>query len=53
MCFGTTLGELEKLRKEWNVLETECRSLRKENVLLSSELQRQEKELHKYARTLF
>ncbi|XP_047633699.1 sarcolemmal membrane-associated protein isoform X19 [Phacochoerus africanus] len=39
-------GELEKLRKEWNVLETECRSLRKENVLLSSELQRQEKELH-------
>ncbi|XP_076985019.1 sarcolemmal membrane-associated protein isoform X23 [Tamandua tetradactyla] len=39
-------GELEKLRKEWNVLETECHSLRKENVLLSSELQRQEKELH-------
>ncbi|XP_049632119.1 sarcolemmal membrane-associated protein isoform X4 [Suncus etruscus] len=39
-------GELEKLRKEWNVLETECRSLKKENVLLSSELQRQEKELH-------
>ncbi|XP_069416710.1 sarcolemmal membrane-associated protein isoform X43 [Ovis canadensis] len=39
-------GELEKLRKEWNVLDTECRSLKKENVLLSSELQRQEKELH-------
>ncbi|XP_057561809.1 sarcolemmal membrane-associated protein isoform X7 [Hippopotamus amphibius kiboko] len=39
-------GELEKLKKEWNVLETECRSLKKENVLLSSELQRQEKELH-------
>ncbi|XP_057364380.1 sarcolemmal membrane-associated protein isoform X25 [Manis pentadactyla] len=39
-------GELEKLRKEWNVLETECHSLRRENVLLSSELQRQEKELH-------
>nr|XP_031542248.1 sarcolemmal membrane-associated protein isoform X6 [Vicugna pacos] len=39
-------GELEKLRKEWNALETECRSLKKENVLLSSELQRQEKELH-------
>ncbi|XP_022428480.1 sarcolemmal membrane-associated protein isoform X15 [Orcinus orca] len=39
-------GELEKLRKEWNVLEAECRSLKKENVLLSSELQRQEKELH-------
>ncbi|XP_062057132.1 sarcolemmal membrane-associated protein isoform X19 [Lepus europaeus] len=39
-------GELEKLRKEWNVLETECHSLKKENVLLSSELQRQEKELH-------
>lgn len=44
------LGELEKLKKEWNVLETECRSLKKENVLLSSELQRQEKELHKYVR---
>ncbi|XP_049719507.1 sarcolemmal membrane-associated protein isoform X30 [Elephas maximus indicus] len=39
-------GELEKLRKEWKVLETECHSLKKENVLLSSELQRQEKELH-------
>ncbi|XP_058144241.1 sarcolemmal membrane-associated protein isoform X12 [Dasypus novemcinctus] len=39
-------GELEKLRKEWNVLETECHSLKKENVLLSSELQRQEKELY-------
>ncbi|KAM6170377.1 sarcolemmal membrane-associated protein isoform 4-T4 [Rhynchocyon petersi] len=39
-------GELEKLRKEWKILETECHSLKKENVLLSSELQRQEKELH-------
>lgn len=39
-------GELEKLKKEWSVLETECHSLKKENVLLSSELQRQEKELH-------
>ncbi|KAM5279872.1 sarcolemmal membrane-associated protein isoform 5-T5 [Ctenodactylus gundi] len=39
-------GELEKLKKEWNILETECHSLKKENVLLSSELQRQEKELH-------
>ncbi|KAM7063201.1 sarcolemmal membrane-associated protein isoform 7-T7 [Molossus nigricans] len=39
-------GELEKLRKQWNVLETECHSLKKENVLLSAELQRQEKELH-------
>uniref|UniRef100_H7BZW9 Sarcolemmal membrane-associated protein n=1 Tax=Homo sapiens TaxID=9606 RepID=H7BZW9_HUMAN len=39
-------GELEKLRKEWNALETECHSLKRENVLLSSELQRQEKELH-------
>ncbi|XP_036896638.1 sarcolemmal membrane-associated protein isoform X10 [Sturnira hondurensis] len=39
-------GELEKLRKEWKVLETECHSLKRENVLLSSELQRQEKELH-------
>lgn len=39
-------GELEKLKKEWHVLETECHSLKKENVLLSSELQRQEKELH-------
>lgn len=46
----TLLGELEKLKKEWNVLETECRSLKKENVLLSSELQRQEKELHKYVK---
>ena len=51
--FGILLGELEKLRREWKVLETECHSLKKENVLLSSELQRQEKELHKYARTLF
>ncbi|XP_011802690.1 PREDICTED: sarcolemmal membrane-associated protein-like [Colobus angolensis palliatus] len=41
------VGELEKLRKEWNALETECHSLKRENVLLSSELQRQEKELHK------
>lgn len=39
-------GELEKLKKEWNILETECHSLKKENVLLSSELQRQERELH-------
>ncbi|XP_027245441.1 sarcolemmal membrane-associated protein isoform X10 [Cricetulus griseus] len=39
-------GELEKLKKEWNLLETECHSLKKENVLLSSELQQQEKELH-------
>ncbi|XP_010345291.1 sarcolemmal membrane-associated protein isoform X12 [Saimiri boliviensis] len=39
-------GELEKLRKEWNALETECHSLKRENVSLSSELQRQEKELH-------
>nr|XP_044992128.1 sarcolemmal membrane-associated protein isoform X1 [Jaculus jaculus] len=39
-------GELEKLRKEWDALEMECHSLKKENVLLSSELQRQEKELH-------
>ncbi|XP_042536179.1 sarcolemmal membrane-associated protein isoform X22 [Dipodomys spectabilis] len=39
-------GELEKLREEWNVLETECHSLKEQNVLLSSELQRQEKELH-------
>lgn len=53
MCFGILLGELEKLRREWKVLETECHSLKKENVLLSSELQRQEKELHKYARMLF
>uniref|UniRef100_A0A2K6R8C7 Sarcolemmal membrane-associated protein n=1 Tax=Rhinopithecus roxellana TaxID=61622 RepID=A0A2K6R8C7_RHIRO len=41
-----TRCELEKLRKEWNALETECHSLKRENVLLSSELQRQEKELH-------
>jgi hypothetical protein len=41
------------LKKEWNVLETECHSLKKENVLLSSELQRQEKELHKYVRVFF
>lgn len=53
ICFGILVGELEKLRKEWKLLETECHSLKKENVLLSSELQRQEKELHKYARTLF
>ncbi|XP_036993243.2 sarcolemmal membrane-associated protein isoform X17 [Artibeus jamaicensis] len=39
-------GELEKLKKEWKALETECHSLKRENVLLSSELQRQEKELH-------
>ncbi|XP_032145453.1 sarcolemmal membrane-associated protein isoform X8 [Sapajus apella] len=39
-------GELEKLRKEWNALEIECHSLKRENVSLSSELQRQEKELH-------
>ncbi|XP_045687935.1 sarcolemmal membrane-associated protein isoform X5 [Phyllostomus hastatus] len=39
-------GELEKLRREWKILETECHSLKKENVLLSSELQRQETELH-------
>ncbi|XP_027719557.1 sarcolemmal membrane-associated protein isoform X3 [Vombatus ursinus] len=39
-------GELEKLRKDWSVLEAECHSLKKENILLSSELQRQEKELH-------
>ncbi|XP_069874863.1 sarcolemmal membrane-associated protein isoform X17 [Dipodomys merriami] len=39
-------GELEKLKEEWNVLETECHSLKEQNVLLSSELQRQEKELH-------
>ncbi|XP_074140395.1 sarcolemmal membrane-associated protein isoform X12 [Sminthopsis crassicaudata] len=39
-------GELEKLRKDWSILEAECHSLKKENVSLSSELQRQEKELH-------
>ncbi|XP_044514953.1 sarcolemmal membrane-associated protein isoform X5 [Gracilinanus agilis] len=39
-------GELEKLRKDWSVLEAECLSLKRENVSLSSELQRQEKELH-------
>ncbi|XP_074054993.1 sarcolemmal membrane-associated protein isoform X8 [Macrotis lagotis] len=39
-------GELEKLRKDWSILEAECHSLKKENVLLSSELQQQEKELH-------
>ncbi|KAM4882802.1 sarcolemmal membrane-associated protein isoform 26-T26 [Thomomys bottae] len=39
-------GELAKLREEWNVLETECHSLKEQNVLLSSELQRQEEELH-------
>ncbi|XP_077181583.1 sarcolemmal membrane-associated protein isoform X16 [Paroedura picta] len=39
-------GELEKLRREWTVLEAECVSLKKENSLLECELQRQEKELH-------
>ncbi|XP_036595292.1 sarcolemmal membrane-associated protein isoform X7 [Trichosurus vulpecula] len=39
-------GELEKLRKDWSILEAECHSLKKENISLSSELQRQEKELH-------
>ncbi|KAL8212533.1 UNVERIFIED_CONTAM: hypothetical protein K2H54_050111 [Gekko kuhli] len=39
-------GELEKLRREWIVLEAECVSLKKENSLLECELQRQEKELH-------
>uniref|UniRef100_A0A452HWE4 Uncharacterized protein n=1 Tax=Gopherus agassizii TaxID=38772 RepID=A0A452HWE4_9SAUR len=35
-----------KLRKEWSDLEAECLSLKNENILLASELQRQEKELH-------
>ncbi|XP_030427205.1 sarcolemmal membrane-associated protein isoform X1 [Gopherus evgoodei] len=39
-------GELGKLRKEWSDLEAECLSLKNENILLASELQRQEKELH-------
>ncbi|XP_066470887.1 sarcolemmal membrane-associated protein isoform X19 [Tiliqua scincoides] len=39
-------GELDKLREKWTVLETECLSLKKENSLLASELQRREKELH-------
>ncbi|NWV32954.1 SLMAP protein, partial [Grantiella picta] len=38
-------GELEKLKAEWIALEAECVKLRKENTLLTSELQRQEKEL--------
>ncbi|NXY17569.1 SLMAP protein, partial [Atrichornis clamosus] len=38
-------GELEKLKAEWITLEAECVKLRKENTLLTSELQRQEKEL--------
>ncbi|NXR00785.1 SLMAP protein, partial [Sagittarius serpentarius] len=38
-------GELEKLKAEWSALEAECVTLRKENTLLTSELQRQEKEL--------
>ncbi|XP_064309908.1 sarcolemmal membrane-associated protein isoform X26 [Phalacrocorax carbo] len=38
-------GELEKLKAEWSTLEAECVTLRKENTLLTSELQRQEKEL--------
>ncbi|XP_050169287.1 sarcolemmal membrane-associated protein isoform X16 [Myiozetetes cayanensis] len=38
-------GELEKLKAEWLALEAECVKLRKENTLLTSELQRQEKEL--------
>ncbi|XP_042655388.1 sarcolemmal membrane-associated protein isoform X25 [Tyto alba] len=38
-------GELEKLKAEWSALEAECATLRKENTLLTSELQRQEKEL--------
>nr|XP_056723288.1 sarcolemmal membrane-associated protein isoform X13 [Euleptes europaea] len=39
-------GELEKLRREWTVLEAEYVSLKKENSLLECKLQRQEKELH-------
>ncbi|XP_054694636.1 sarcolemmal membrane-associated protein isoform X26 [Grus americana] len=38
-------GELEKLKAEWSALEAECVTLRKENTLLTSEVQRQEKEL--------
>ncbi|NXU83805.1 SLMAP protein, partial [Xiphorhynchus elegans] len=38
-------GELEKLKAEGIALEAECVKLRKENTLLTSELQRQEKEL--------
>ncbi|KAM6061862.1 sarcolemmal membrane-associated protein isoform 25-T27 [Chlamydotis macqueenii] len=38
-------GELEKLKAEWSALEAECVTLRKENTLLTSELQRQEEEL--------
>ncbi|KAM6413999.1 sarcolemmal membrane-associated protein isoform 10-T10 [Rhynochetos jubatus] len=38
-------GELEKLKAEWSALEAECATLRKENTVLTSELQRQEKEL--------
>ncbi|XP_009994970.1 PREDICTED: sarcolemmal membrane-associated protein [Chaetura pelagica] len=38
-------GELEKLKAEWSALEAECVTLRKENTLLTTELQRQEKEL--------
>ncbi|KAM6121367.1 sarcolemmal membrane-associated protein isoform 9-T9 [Pterocles gutturalis] len=38
-------GELEKLKAEQNALEAECVTLRKENTLLTSELQRQEQEL--------
>uniref|UniRef100_A0A8U7NVR2 Sarcolemmal membrane-associated protein n=1 Tax=Corvus moneduloides TaxID=1196302 RepID=A0A8U7NVR2_CORMO len=37
--------ELEKLKAEWIALEAECVKLRKENTSLTSELQRQEKEL--------
>lgn len=37
--------ELEKLKAEWIALEAECAKLRKENSSLTSELQRQEKEL--------
>lgn len=39
-------GELDKLKEKWTVLETECLSLKKENSLLASELQRREKELY-------
>ncbi|XP_068057978.1 sarcolemmal membrane-associated protein isoform X45 [Anomalospiza imberbis] len=37
--------ELEKLKAEWIALEAECVKLRKDNTSLTSELQRQEKEL--------
>ncbi|NXI17816.1 SLMAP protein, partial [Irena cyanogastra] len=37
--------ELEKLKVDWIALEAECVKLRKENTSLTSELQRQEKEL--------